>query len=155
MKQKVLLLLAILFFAITGSAQVTLTSLLCENRPNPIGLDVSQPRFTWQLVAVNRNVLQTAYELKVNSGKETIWNSGKVASSQSVQVSYAGPALQTGRKYSWQVRVWDNSGKISEWSSPAYFKMAFLNPSDWKATWIQPGYIEISGAVRFSEKNLR
>ena len=46
-------------------AQVQVSNLLCENLSNPIGLDVAQPRFSWQLVSDKRNVMQIAYEIKV------------------------------------------------------------------------------------------
>jgi len=34
--------------------------------------------------------------------------------------------------------VWDNHGKRSDWSEPAFFEMGLLNDSDWKAQWIHP-----------------
>lgn len=59
----------------------------------PVGLDTQQPRFSWKLVSDKRNVLQTAYEIKVLFGKSTIWGSGRVAGDQSVFVPYGGPGL--------------------------------------------------------------
>jgi len=123
-------------------AQADVRNLLTENLTNPVGVDIAQPRFSWQLVSEKRNVTQSAHELKVFSGKTTLWNSGKVISSQSVHVPYAGSPLQSGKKYTWQVRVWDNTGKASAWSHPGSFQVAFLKTSDWKAKWIGPGYDE-------------
>ncbi len=142
MKKSICFILVFQLFSLLVSAQVSVINLLTENTLNPVGLDVSQPRFTWQLNSEKRNVSQTAYELKVFRGKTDVWQTGKVTSSQSVHVIYNGPALQSGTKYSWQVRVWDNEGKTSSWSKPATFQMAFLKSSDWKAKWIQPGYAE-------------
>ncbi|HSN07517.1 MAG TPA: family 78 glycoside hydrolase catalytic domain, partial [Hanamia sp.] len=99
-----------------------------------------------------RDVMQTAYELIVSGnssllkkGRSLLWNSGKVSSDQSVHINYSGPSLQSDKKYYWQVRVWDNNGKISEWSQPASFQTAFLHTNDWKAKWIQPGFIDSVG----------
>ncbi len=126
----------------TVFAQSKPVNLLVEHLENPVGLDVLQPRFSWQLLNGKRNVQQTAFELKVTDGKSIIWSSGRQESDASVNVPYAGPALKSGKKYGWQVRVWDNSGKGSDWSTPASFRMALLEPSDWKASWIEPGFQE-------------
>lgn len=130
-------------------AQVTVQNLLCENGTNPIGLDVKLPRLSWQLVSDKRNVIQTAYEIRMGrtaalSNNEMVWSTGRVASDSSVMVAYKGTPLQAEQRYYWQVRVWDGGGKASAWSTPAHFQMAFLQPTDWKASWIEPGYQEDS-----------
>ena len=140
--------IALLIIITTGSlllnAQVIVKNLLTENLVNPIGLDEIKPRFTWQLISDKRNVMQKAYEMKVSSGKTAVWSSGKVVSDQSVHIPYGGTALQSGKKYTWQVRVWDNSDKPSPWSESASFQMALLDKTDWKAKWISAGYPEDS-----------
>ena len=130
-------------------AQTGVQHLRCENLSNPLGLDVVQPRFSWQLTSPRRNVLQTAYEIRVSTDEKTlakgaVWNTGKVASDSSVHVAYAGKPLQSGERYYWQVRVYDNAGQASAWSAPAWFQMALLKETDWKASWIGPGYVEDS-----------
>jgi alpha-L-rhamnosidase len=141
--QKIFTAVFLLLPFLTG-AQVKVENLLTENRPDPIGLDVKTPRFSWQLSSELRNLKQTAYEIKVTSGKSVVWQSNRVSSDQSVHVPYAGTALLSGNQYHWQVRIWDNMGKTSEWSAPAFFQMALLSPDDWKAKWIEPGYTEDS-----------
>lgn len=136
--------LLILFFGLQLTAQITVTNLLTENLLNPVGIDVAAPRFTWQLQSDARNSMQTAYEIKVMDGKKTTWASGKINTDQSVMVMYTGAALQSGKKYSWQVRVWDNHNNVSAWSAVANFQTAFLHTADWKAKWIIPGYTEDS-----------
>jgi alpha-L-rhamnosidase len=142
MKNFVCFIVSFLVICLWAPAQVSVNNLLTENRNDPLGLDVTQPRFTWQLVSTKRNVMQSAYELKVRQGKTIVWSTGKVLSDQSVHIPYNGPALLSGHKYTWQVRVWDNNGKVSAWSQLGTFQMAFLKNSDWKAKWIQPGYQE-------------
>ena len=136
----------ILLFLLTGfqfaTAHIKIQNLLTENRVNPVGIDIANPRFTWQLASEKRNVCQTAYEVTVKLNKNVVWESGKVQSDQSVHVAYAGVPLKSGEKYTWQVRVWDNSGKVTPMSEAAFFQTAFLNVSDWKARWIEPGYNE-------------
>lgn len=142
MKKILLLFLVCQACCLIATAQFSVTDLRTENLVNPIGLDAAQPRFTWQLASEKRNVTQSAYELKVLTGKTTVWNTGKVKSDQSVHVTYEGSRLKSGELYQWQVKVWDNNGKPSGWSQPATFHMGFLNTSDWKAKWIEPGYVE-------------
>ena len=125
-------------------AQVTVTNLLTENQVNPVSIDIVQPRFSWQLKGGKRNIQQTAFEIKVLQKNTAVWSSGKVASAQSVLLPYAGTALQSGRQYSWQVKVWDNNGKASLWSTAAFFKMGMLNAADWKAKWLEAGFAEDS-----------
>ena len=125
-------------------AQVKVQNLLTENLNNPLGIDISKPRFSWQLKSDQRNIKQAAYEIKVMNGKTIAWSSDKVSSDQSVFVPYSGKELQSEKKYNWKVRVWDNSDKVSDWSAPASFQMAFLHKPDWKAKWISADFTEDS-----------
>jgi len=155
MKKLFIFLFAVGLLRSTGAAaQVRVQNLLCENLADPIGLDVARPRFSWQLLAAKdrRGVRQTAYEVRVaasaaglaQGGPAAVWNSGKVLSDSSVNVTYAGPTLQPNRRYHWQVRAWDNAGKPSAWSAPAYWQVGLLTPANWQASWIGPGYAEDS-----------
>ena len=147
--RKIAFLLMISLVWHLGVAQLQVGSLLCENLSNPIGVGSSQPRFSWQLNSNKRNVMQTAYEVRVGQGMSSlakgsslVWSSGKIDSDSSVHVAYKGSPLQSGTKYFWQVRVWSNSGESSKWSEPATFQMALLHREDWKANWVEPGFIE-------------
>lgn len=137
-------MLLLQYASLTVDAQVKVDSLLTENRKDPMGMGARFPRFSWQLASSARDVVQTAYEIRVFEGRRNAWESGKVLSDSSVHVVYKGPALKSGTQYSWQVRVWDNSGKPSAWSRPSSFYTALFNTSDWKAKWIEPGYVEDS-----------
>lgn len=125
-----------------ASGQVTVSHLTVENLTNPIGLDETHPRFAWQLNDKARNAGQRAYEIRVMEGKDIMWKTGKVNSDQSVFVPYEGKVLQSGSRYTWQVRVWDQEGKNSAWSQPAFFQMGMLDPGRWKAQWIESSMIE-------------
>lgn len=129
------------------SAQTTVSHLLTENRPDPVGVEESFPRFSWQIHSSTRNTVQTAYSVQVwetGNKKNPVWNSGKINSDQSVYVPYAGAALQSGKKYSWRVQVWDNNSTQPAQSGMGMFQMGLLHAGDWKAKWIEPGYREDS-----------
>ncbi len=138
----------LLLACMIATAQVQVTNLKVENLSNPLGIDRQQPHLSWQLQSTQRNVMQSAYEVRVGDNPafkgNAVWSSGRVNSDQSVHVPYAGNQLQSGKKYYWEVRVWDNSGKASNWSQPSYWQMGLLQPSDWQAQWIEPGYVEDS-----------
>jgi alpha-L-rhamnosidase len=121
---------------------VKVAKLHTEYRENPLGLDAAKPRLSWQIESSRRGVTQSAYQVRVTrrpAGGETVWDSGRVASDQSIHVPYGGPALRSGQRYHWQVRVWDEAGKATDWSAPAWWEMGLLQPSDWKVSWIEPG----------------
>lgn len=139
-----LVITTLLIMNTSSTAQLRVSQLRVENLHNPLGLDIRQPQFSWQLQATEKNCMQTAYEIRIgqspaalSKGKIT-WTSGKQLSDQSVQVTYQGPELQSGTKYYWQVRVWDNQKQASAWSETAYWQMGLLNTTDWKASWISP-----------------
>ncbi|MCI0397178.1 MAG: glycoside hydrolase family 78 protein [Chloroflexi bacterium] len=131
------------------NASIVVTGLTCEYQANPIGLDVRPPRLSWRLEAGERNVRQTAYHLlvaddlsRLEQGDGNCWDSGRVFSEDSIHQVYQGRPLESGRRYWWKVRVWDNRGQLSAWSEPAFWEMGLLNPVEWQAEWIQPDLAE-------------
>ncbi len=142
MKKFVVLACSLISFGSMCSGQVSVSQLLAENETSPTGLTTAHPRFSWQIQSQQRNTFQSAYEIKVSNGKYAVWHSGRVNSDSSVHVTYKGSPLQSNEKYQWQVKVWDQNGKSSIWSTPASFQMGLLTPSDWKAQWIESGIPE-------------
>ncbi|WP_328332079.1 family 78 glycoside hydrolase catalytic domain [Kribbella sp. NBC_00382] len=131
-----------------AAGPTTVTGLRTNSLTNPLGIAPGAPRLSWQLDGTRRGTAQTKYEVHVAStaGKTAdpdIWNSGVVTSDRSVDVPYAGPALTPYTQYFWQVRVWDDTGTPSAWSTVATFETANLKPEDWQGDWIgadnQPG----------------
>ncbi len=116
--------------------------LRCEYRVTPQGLDEAQPRLSWRVESSARGASQTAYQtlvassaerLKTNSGD--LWDSGKVAGGQTVNVRYAGQPLRSGQACFWKVGVWDGDDK-PHWSAATSWTMGLLRPEDWQADFI-------------------
>ncbi|HRY47569.1 MAG TPA: family 78 glycoside hydrolase catalytic domain [Candidatus Paceibacterota bacterium] len=135
------------------------SGLKCEYRINPLGIDAPQPRLSWVLESDRPGEVQTAYQIMVASSaaklarnRADLWDSGKVASSESIHVTYEGRPLRSGQRAFWKVRVWDRADKGSDYSQTAWFEMALLTPSDWQAKWIQrPPGEKISEAQMFDD----
>ena len=150
MKVAAVLAIEIGLLGANALAQATLavTNLRCEYKVDPLGIDVPKPRFSWELQSGEKGVLQTSYEVRVGLAEAALakgkaqWDSGVQKSDASIQVEYAGPPLETARIYYWQVRVADNHGHLSAWSSPAHWEMGLLQPDNWKAKWITPNLAE-------------
>jgi alpha-L-rhamnosidase len=117
--------------------------LRCEQQVNPLGVGNTTPRLSWQLESAGsgtayRGETQSAYELMVGTaaGASDLWDSGKVASAQTVDVLYGGQPLTSGERCFWQVRVYDGHGNVSSWSAPGQWTMGLLATNNWTAQWI-------------------
>jgi len=142
MKSIKLTLLLLTFFGTVFSQDLSVTDLKCEHKKNPIGIDVTQPRFSWKIQSALNNILQSAYSIRVSTDRKfssgkMVWQSGKTESQESILQVYKGKDLVSGQQYFWQVKIWDNSGKESKWSEVASWEMGLLSQSDWKAKWIE------------------
>ena len=137
------LFLILAFISVNAYSQdLSLYDLTCEHRKDPVGIDISQPRLSWKIKGPGFNVMQTAYSVRVSTSQKfsqatMIWQSGKTVSDKSILISYAGPQLNSGQRYYWQVKIRDNKGKESGWSETAYWEMGLLSQGDWKAKWIE------------------
>lgn len=142
-KIKLICFIFLCALTIQGKNNLSIQEIQCRQRYNKEHASLSVPVFSWKITSDNKDVLQTAYEIKVaknqqdlESGKNLIWSSDKVLSDQSTFVEYKGPALEIKQDYYWQVRVWDNKGKQSAWSNVDKWS-AGLRASDWSAKWIE------------------
>ncbi|HEY6505360.1 MAG TPA: family 78 glycoside hydrolase catalytic domain [Chitinophagaceae bacterium] len=148
MKRKLVIFLFCLLCLYAAKAQVHSSNLRCEMLVDPLGIDVKDPRLSWQIESNQRNVQQTAYHIIVSSTKEKaannegdLWNSGKVNSSQSIHVVYKGKKPASREQFFWKVKVFTNKGE-SAWSEMSYWTMGLLSGNDWQGKWI--GYDKAS-----------
>lgn len=138
---KILTRLSIFLAFVHGAAATVLpTALRCEYHANPAAIGTTTPRFSWKIEPTDaqaRHVIQSAYELEVTrEDGSPLWSSGKVESSATDQIEYAGETLKSRDRAAWRVRVWDGEGRESQWSEPARFAVGLLEQRDWTALWI-------------------
>lgn len=142
------IIVMILVISCSPKASISVNQQTCEYKENPLGIDISYPRFSWTLTSTKRNQLQTAYEIIVSDNlkdmkadKGNIWCSGIVKSDQNALIPFAGNPLQSFTRYYWKVRVYDAQDQASSWSETAWFETAMMNDNDWKAKWISDGSV--------------
>jgi alpha-L-rhamnosidase len=125
---------------------VSITDLRTEGVSQPMGIEEAAPRFSWRYKATAeapRGFHQAYYQIQVASsaeklakGEADLWDSGKQAGSDTLEILYAGKPLQSATRYFWQVRGFDGEGKVFV-SQPQYFETGLLKAGDWQAAqWI-------------------
>ena len=145
------LLIVATFFSVSAIAQngIIVRDLQTEMLTNPEGIDVLQPRLSWQIKSDVNDVQQTAYQILVastlenlNANKADLWDSGKVTSNESVNIIYNGKKLGDRQNAFWKVTVFMNKGEIKS-ATTAHFSIGILTYADWKSTrWI--GYEKLA-----------
>ena len=150
-------LVAIFTYTLTAAAAteksggaLTPSHLRCEFSVNPMGIDTANPRLFWIVESKEFAQRQTAYQVLVASSatlldtdRGDLWDSGIVASDETIHIPYAGKELKSSQEVFWKVRVWDKHGEPSAWSAPAMWTMGVRNTNDWRAVWVcAPGATE-------------
>lgn len=117
--------------------------LRCEFLTDPLGIDVLSPRLSWRSEAGANGARQSAWRIiagpsptALAEGNAALWDSGKVLGEDSQHIHYGGRALGSDQIVWWQVQVWDQDDRASDWSEPARWGTGLLDHSDWRATWI-------------------
>ena len=144
----VVVILPVITISLLAASPDSPSELKVNNLVNPLGIDTSNPRFSWIVNDTDRGESQTAYQIIVASSLANInnnsgdkWDSGKVMSGVQGDVIYSGSALASRSNYWAMVRTWDKDGNISPWSPAATFETAFLNSStEWTAKMIGGDY---------------
>lgn len=122
-----------LILSLAGQA-FTVQGLKVEYTDTPLGIDVTTPRFSWQMQDNARGATQTAYRIVVTdpTGKP-VWDSGKTMSDVSLNIRYAGRQLNPATRYTWTVTVWNKKDEQQQASS--WFETGLMAVSDKDAAW--------------------
>ncbi len=85
-----------------------------------------RPEFGWSVPLGSK--FQVAYQILVASNKKDIdnnngdiWDSGRLASTQSTDVEYGGTPLEIGKTYYWKVRIWEQENRLVDYSEVQKF----------------------------------
>jgi alpha-L-rhamnosidase len=72
---------------------------------------------------------------KLSSGECDLWDSGKIDSSQSFGIRYAGRQLVSRLRCWWRVQVWTQDD-LATASDASWWEMGLLEPQAWAAQWL-------------------
>lgn len=143
-----ILSLAILMAYVSHAAEkVWITKMTTNDEVNPAC--VNSVRLGWQTNCPEEGTRQTAYEVEVFLGKQTVFKTGRVVSDRQMDVKLPVDWAQ-GKLYTWRVRIWDQHGKPSAWSARATFGTD-INQS-WQAQWICTGQTERTDPLPYIRK---
>lgn len=120
------------------------SDLKVSDKVSPVGTS-QHPFFGWMVNDVDRNEVQTAYQVLVSSSPKTlvtgdtdVWDSGKVNSSKQNYIYCKGKALKPGTRYFWKVRTWDKDGNPGPYAVSAHFDTGLFTAKDWEGSfWIK------------------
>ncbi|MFD2684345.1 family 78 glycoside hydrolase catalytic domain [Streptomyces phyllanthi] len=103
-----------------------------------------------------RGQKQGAYQIivatspdKLSTARADVWNSGRVRSSDSVAVRYAGEPLSPSTRYHWTVTVWDAEGHPVGVAFPSSFETGLMS-TDGAAGWDGAHWIGMKGKTPHS-----
>ena len=121
---------------VQANAAVVIENLQVEYRKTPMGIDVAQPRFSWQMATTKgeRGYAQTAYRIEVKDPKgNVVWDTQKAEGAISLGIKYAGSPLKAATRYSWTVTVWNQAGAKAAGTS--WFETGLMNPAPNSSAW--------------------
>ena len=121
---------------VQANAAVVIKNLQVEYRSTPLGIDVAQPRFSWQMetTAGERGYSQAACQIEVKDPKGNVaWDSKRTEASRSVGVRYGGSPLRAVTRYSWTVTVWSQTGE--KLTASSWFETGFMDPAPDSSAW--------------------
>lgn len=127
-----------------NSSHFGVYEITCEQQVEPLGIENNSPRFSWKVASQQRAYRQSAYRILVAdvddalmTDKGTLWDSGKISSSNSLLIPYQGKRLLSATRYYWKVKVWNEAGEESVWSKQGSFVTGIMKQQDWGgAQWI-------------------
>lgn len=91
-----------------------LKDFVVEHQKSPLGIDCRKPVFGWKLVSGEKNVFQTAYQIKVYADGILEADTGKIQSEDSIEVVIPDWETKPMTAYRSHVTVWDNYGNQAE-----------------------------------------
>ncbi|MAZ28478.1 MAG: alpha-rhamnosidase [Cytophagaceae bacterium] len=140
-KNTIFVLLATALLLSCGKKQkIEINVLQTEHLTTPLGLDATNPRFTWKINAENPSTAQESFHIYVDEDSAAVANRNvqswdMMERSGRNLVVYEGEPLQPFTKYYWGVEVVDNASAKSTLAI-SHFETGMLKQENWQGSWI-------------------
>mgnify|MGYP000306642653 CR=1 FL=1 len=141
-----------------SKSELNLEDLRVDYQESPLGIDSSQPHFSWKIKSKKRGVYQDSWRIIVGESLQevsrqngSVWDSGQINSGKTVNIAYRGAPLESNRTYFWRVGISTDDQHLI-WSEPARFHTGILDSSEWKARWITSGEEIVSSSPIFRKE---
>jgi alpha-L-rhamnosidase len=122
---------------------VAVENIRFEHLGNAFGIGVARPRLSWQISATEHDWLQQAYQLEIDDfGAGFADRTGWIESGDSVLVPWPFAPLRSRQRGQVRVRVRGVDGSNSDWSRLTVIEAGLLQPDDWAAAFVTPGWDE-------------
>jgi alpha-L-rhamnosidase len=158
MKKNIIpVLLTVLLFSCSDTTLPPPEGLLCELLRNPEKAVITDsiPEFSWvfPVSGITQNacrILVASSSSILSEGKADYWDSGKLLTSESVNLEYGGKTLIPNKSFWWKVRIWDKNERESAYSEPQQFNTSYFQNSndEWPG---KSDYVELSNSTWVSE----
>lgn len=112
---------------------VKLYGLTVEKEASVLSAPSRNIRFGWKLLSDEESVFQTAYRIVIKRGESTVYDSGKVESDLSAEIT-AVCDLERGKEHGYTITSYTNKGEAS---AEGKFGVG-LEDRDFTAKWIKP-----------------
>ena len=130
----IILFLFFIPFVSLKASEIDIVKLRTEYAETPLGIDVTQPRFSWQMASMKKGCFQVAYQITVtDESGQKVWDSGRTLSDVSLNIKYAGTPLKPCTRYKWQVLVLDQEQK--QHVEESWFETGLMNPDPQLSAW--------------------
>src|SRR5690606_7893645 len=135
-----LLGMLLFFFTACTSNQIQLTDLKVEHLDRPLGMDATQPRFSWKLENSPVAAIQSEYQIRLSTdslklikAQDLIWH--KQGKTSDNLITYDGESLKPFTKYYWGVTVLGTSNEKSPLAISS-FETGMMGTQQWEGKWI-------------------
>jgi len=120
-----------------------ISNMKTQNRQDPLGIDIKNPSFSWNIETKQQDWIQEAYRILVSDNKEELkndigkmWDSKRVNLKNMNHILYEGSPLVSNSQYFWKVFVWKKGKNEPTVSNISCFTTGLFDQSDWQGKWI-------------------